>query len=55
MGEKTRFIKDEHWQKIEPLLQEVGFLDIETYCDLFTRKAASPGQHFAFRCKRPGA
>ena len=42
-------------QKIEPLLKESGFVNIETYCDLFTRKPPSTGQHFAFRCMRPEA
>jgi SAM-dependent methyltransferase len=42
-------------QKIEPLLKEAGFVNIETYCDLFTRKPPTIGQHFAFWCRRPEA
>ena len=42
-------------EKILPLLKETGFVDIETYCDLHTRQPATPGQHFAFRCRRPEA
>lgn len=38
---------------ILPLLKETGFVDIETYSDIITKKPANPGQHFAFRCRKP--
>jgi SAM-dependent methyltransferase len=40
-------------ESIVPPLGEAGFVDIETYSDLITKEPATPGQHFAFRCKRP--
>lgn len=42
-------------KNIVPLLEEAGFVDIETYSDLITKKPANPSQHFAFRCRRPEA
>jgi SAM-dependent methyltransferase len=41
--------------EIEPLLREVGFVEVESYADLSGKKRPSPGKHFAFRCRRPGA
>jgi SAM-dependent methyltransferase len=37
---------------IQPLLQEAGFLDVESRSDLGGKEPANPGQHFAFRCRR---
>ena len=40
---------------IVPLLEKAGFVDIETYSDIIAKKPANPGQHFAFRCRKPKA
>jgi SAM-dependent methyltransferase len=40
---------------VESLLREAGFVAIECYADLSLEEPAEPGQHFAFRCRRPDA
>lgn len=59
IADKARLLfsnKVRNWEeKFAPLSKESGFISIETYSDLVTKKPANPGQHFAFLCRRPEA